>query len=405
MRFLGTFDATVGLSHLPKPAFDGWESEYAAGTFKARVLHINPETKEVGLSMAPHVLGMHNAPADVAISSDAVGDVVDVAVVRRIDSRKGMMLELTEKDAPTFAYVHITNAFEAEQKDEGAKRGKNRLEKTFKVDSRYKCRITGFSPVDKLLLASLRESVVEATVMRYDQLVPAMEVRCTVTKVDTFGVLVSLGNDLEGLVTNMHLSDVRVREPKKHFKIGQTIRCAVLQLDSKKKKKVFLTHKRSLLRSKLPKLRSYEEAEVNMLAHGFITKIEKYGIIITFYDNVHGLVPTNVLTAEGISDPKSAYSVSYITLLFILAATFPFLLLLAHPRPSQDTTVTFVGGRLLRAWYIKGVRSLCCHCGRTQAPLSNARSERCSPGVFCAFHEGGTLMGYHFGAHISTLLA
>ena len=376
VKFLGGFDANLTVSHFSEAAFKGWEGEYqelsSVSTLKARVLCVDPESKRINVSVAPHIVAMHDSRDGAVVSHPSIGSVVDVAVVRRIDPGRGMLLELTLPESMTdgdeapaatrFAYVRAHEAFERADGKGGAKVAstKQRLEKVFKIDSRYKCRIIGYSPIDNTLSASLRPSVVEATVMRYDQLEPSMDVRCTVTKVDSFGVLVDLGNGLQGIVTNMHLSDVEVREPKKHFRVGQVIRCKVLQLDEEKRGRVMLTHKRTILRSKLTTITAYQGLEINTVAHGFVTKAENYGVIVTFFNNVHGLVPADLLSTDGVADPAAVYKVSIIAFFFFCVFSSSALSYFFHalvrtpPRIRLDTSV---GGGLLRAWYINGLRS------------------------------------------------
>ena len=97
---------------------------------------------------------------------------------------------------------------------------------------------------------------------------------------------------------------------------GQKLRVRVLQTDSKKRK-LMLTHKKTLINTKLKLISSYT-VEVGTVAHGFITGFRKSGIVVsaytalqffalvdwvpkglpsntrltqvTFFDNVHGLI-------------------------------------------------------------------------------------------------------------------
>ena len=90
--------------------------------------------------------------------------------------------------------------------------------------------------------------------------------------------------------------------------MGKFVNCRVLQIDTKHNK-VLLTCKRVLVTSPNEIISSYSEDYVDSLAHGFVTAIKDYGIIVTFYNNVHGLVSIEDMEKHGIHEPALAYNV------------------------------------------------------------------------------------------------
>lgn len=58
-----------------------------------------------------------------------------------------------------------------------------------------------------------------------------------------------------------------------------------------KSKRITVTHKKTLLKSKLAILSSYAEATDGLITHGWITKIEKHGCFVRFYNGVQGFAP------------------------------------------------------------------------------------------------------------------
>ena len=57
------------------------------------------------------------------------------------------------------------------------------------------------------------------------------------------------------------------------------------------RRRLLLTHKKSLVNSKESLITSYEDAVPGMCTHGFVTAVKDFGCLVTFYNNVKGLVP------------------------------------------------------------------------------------------------------------------
>ena len=113
-------------------------------------------------------------------------------------------------------------------------------------------------------------------------------------KVDTYGVIVSITNSIKGLCPMQHLSDAKISDPEKLFKVSSTTKFQVLSVDTKNKK-VMLTHRKSFMSSRFPWIISYEDVKPGSFSIGLITSVQSYGCIVHFYDNVHALVPISEL--------------------------------------------------------------------------------------------------------------
>jgi hypothetical protein len=168
-----------------------------------------------------------------------------------------------------------------------------------------------------------------------------------VESVDTRGILVLLGRGVRGLVTPMHFADVLLKTqkvcimsslarytplcgcgadcvvlnllyhhrhrsspsvtavvavvvaPQLKTKVGDALQVRVLTVHAGQQR-CLLTHKKTLLTTTLPLITSYEAAAAGaptLVSHGFVTGVlPARGIIVTFYDNVHGLVSEEELT-------------------------------------------------------------------------------------------------------------
>ena len=68
----------------------------------------------------------------------------------------------------------------------------------------------------------------------------------------------------------------------------------VLSINAEKKR-LKLTHKKTLVTSELPIITDYHEVTRGMKVHGYIDRIGEFGLIVRFYNGVKGLAPLNRL--------------------------------------------------------------------------------------------------------------
>ena len=61
------------------------------------------------------------------------------------------------------------------------------------------------------------------------------------------------------------------------------------------RRRLLLTHKRTMVESDFPLISSYTDVTAGVSSHGFITAIKDFGCLVTFYNNVKGLVPRSEL--------------------------------------------------------------------------------------------------------------
>ncbi|KAH7476596.1 rRNA biogenesis protein RRP5 [Phytophthora ramorum] len=317
VTFLTFFTATVEQNHMSLPCERGWQESYRKGMkARARIMSIDYVAKQVTLTMAPHVVHLQ-----VPKSPFSVGDMIEEATIERIDAGVGMLLSLKSKDADVemedasekkesatnakwkdFApgYVHISNVSDKRV---------DKLEKKFAEGSSIKCRVLGFSPFDAVVNVTCKEHSLSQTVLRHQDLQPGTKVSGKILSVESWGILMEISEGVRGLVTAQHMPAFLLNKKLNNngkYKVGKVASARVLHVDLDKKK-TLLTMKSGLLASELPILSSFEEAKMDFIAHGFITKIAAYGVIVTFYNNVYGLVPMAVLQQAGIENLEEAY--------------------------------------------------------------------------------------------------
>ncbi|CAM8882388.1 unnamed protein product [Rhodiola kirilowii] len=305
LSFLTHFTGTVDLFHLENPfSAANWKDNYTTNKrVNARILFIDPTTRAVGLTLNPHLV--HNMAPQVNVKT---GDIYDASKVVRVDKGLGLLLEIPSAPASVPAYVGIHDLADEEVK---------KMEKKFKEGSRVRARILGFRHLDGLAMATLKESLLEGSVFTHSDAKPGMLVKGKVIVVDSFGALVQISDGVKALCPLPHMSEFDVAKPGKKFKVGVDMLFRVLGCKSKR---ITVTHKRTLVKSKLDVVSSYADASEGMLTHGWISKIENHGCFVKFYNGVQGFVPRCELGLEPGSEASSSYHVGQVVKCRVVSA-------------------------------------------------------------------------------------
>ncbi|CAM9431765.1 unnamed protein product [Chrysoparadoxa australica] len=306
VSFMDFFAGGLDHNHMSTVSSDestGWKAGIKPGDeVTARILHVDYAGKAIRLTQRPHLMAL--APVQGMPDS---GAVVEGAEVVRVDSGIGLLLQLPG-DKGVGAYVHISRISDDRIEN---------VEKAYEPGKLVTCRVVGTSPVEGWAAASLKPTVLAASLLSYSDVSVGQVLKGEVTAVEGYGALVSLGAGVRGIVTTMHLSDVAIKKPKNRFKIGAKVTCRVLSAQPEQRK-VQLTLKKSLVKDESPILSAFDEAKRGQAATGFVTKIGSYGIVVTFYSNVHGLIPAKALANQGVEDPSESFMLGQVVRCVVL---------------------------------------------------------------------------------------
>ncbi|KAF0686374.1 Aste57867_21818 [Aphanomyces stellatus] len=304
VNFLTFFSGTVEYNHMSNPCQKDWAAAYSKNMKgRARIVAIDATNKAVHLSMAPHIVHLQ-APE----FKEAIGDLVDAAVVHRIDTGIGMLLSLAGaasvggdrlswKDFRP-AYAHISRCADTRVE---------KLDKLFKLDQVVPGRVIGHCAFDGIVNLTLAPAALDKAVLRQADLQPGQLIKGKVVSVESWGILVDICDGVRGLVSAAHAPAVATKKNMSKYKPGHSIECRVLKVDVASKK-THLTLKKGLVASELAPLTSYADAAPGTIAHGFVTKIAEFGVVVGFYNGVHGLVPAATLRKAGVEDIAAAYT-------------------------------------------------------------------------------------------------
>ncbi|XP_051982643.1 protein RRP5 homolog [Xyrauchen texanus] len=279
--FLSAFTGVVDFLHI---------DEVKASTYNkgdevlGRILYVEPSTRLVSLSLRSHLL----APGgDVlnTLKSERVGEVVQSCLMTAMHHHSGALMRMPDG---TTAFVHKNHT--KEPQDEF---NPNRL----LALPDHAMRITDYSPMEQIHLATLRRSIIATPFFTYQDIKAGQIIEGTVTSLHPHGMYVSITNHIRGMIPRTHLADIVLKNPEKKFHVGMKVKCRVLSVDAQNKRMI-LTKKKALVESKLPLFLSYSDARVGRISHGVIVSMKDFGCIVRFYGDVKGLVPIQELSRE-----------------------------------------------------------------------------------------------------------
>jgi len=311
--FLGVFTGTVDSLHLGLAPHEltYWKDKLPVGRrVEARVLHVDPSSKAVGLTLRPSLV-TGGAGGARALVLPPVGTIFELAVVRRIDPGVGILVELKNHDGTASAagYAHVSELSDAPGATAGGKGKKGGGDaRNFKIGQAVRCRVVGHRPVDGLASLSLRPSVLAQSVLVGSQLVVGAEASGTVREVGETCLWVDLGPGVRARVPDIHMADVGVGRAHRRFKEGQKVHGLVLEATPGRAP--VLTLKKGLTRSRLPRLASVNDAVAALaaavlkgepvLVHGTVTGWASFGCFVQLWGGLSGLASrTDLGLAEG----------------------------------------------------------------------------------------------------------
>jgi small subunit ribosomal protein S1 len=121
-----------------------------------------------------------------------------------------------------------------------------------------------------------------------------MEVEGRITAITNFGVFVSFGENIEGLIHISELAWQRIDSPNEMFKVGDTLKAEIISIDGAK---VFLSAKRLM---KDPWLEASAKYQIGQIVPGTILKVNPFGLFVKLDEEIHGLAHISQLNI----DPK-----------------------------------------------------------------------------------------------------
>jgi len=116
-----------------------------------------------------------------------------------------------------------------------------------------------------------------------------MVVEGTITAVTNFGIFLSFGDNLEGLIHISELAWQRIDDPSDMFKVGETIKAEIINIEGSK---IFLSAKKLMDDPWKDIAKKYK---IGSKAKGTILKINPFGLFVELEKDIHGLAHVSQL--------------------------------------------------------------------------------------------------------------
>ncbi|XP_066915930.1 protein RRP5 homolog [Clytia hemisphaerica] len=279
---ISSFEIVADKMHLAEKDPD-METIVGSKNVLGRIIHVNPKTKQVGVSFLPELTSFQGNVVD---GSFKVGDVVQDCEVQEKSKTHGLVMKMPNGK---YGAVHITRLADDEEK----------IGKKHAAGTKHSCRVIGYSGMDSNYTLSMKKSDMEKKFFSYNDITSGMVVKCTVISLETYGAILKISNHIRGLCPTLHLADIPLKKPSKKFVVDKKVTCRVLKVQPEKKK-ITLTHKKTMVGSELPIVDSYATAKVGSSVVGFVINVQSYGVVLGFYNDVRALMlKSEIIFPEG----------------------------------------------------------------------------------------------------------
>jgi len=147
----------------------------------------------------------------------------------------------------------------------------------------FECRVVTFNEKEDKIIFSEKEAWNERQRDVISQYAVGTAVEGTITAITDFGVFISFGENLEGLIHISELAWQRIDNPSELFNVGETIKAQVISLEGSK---IFLSAKK-LMRD--PWDGVAEKYKVGQVIKGKVLKVNPFGLFVQLDNDIHGL--------------------------------------------------------------------------------------------------------------------
>ncbi|KAL1237724.1 Protein RRP5 [Trichinella spiralis] len=277
------------------------------GAVELMVTYSLPQSSMVGFSSADYLL--RRTRLVERFSFDAKGSL-QTCKVRRSTPEKVQFI------TDSGAIVNVANC--RLRKPVGKK--KKSTEK-YKLATKHRVRMIGMSTLKMVYHGSCLACDVRQPFSKIDEAAVGLRVTAKVVRVSDTAALVKVFHTFDGKIDALHFSDGLVSVGcRAKFVVGQTVPTRVLAVD-KDLQRLYLTAKRSLVKSDLPLLSAYTEEAVGNVYDGFVVQLlERSGVLIGFYNNVRGVLDERAFQLAGYQkqSPTDVYHVGQVVRVLVV---------------------------------------------------------------------------------------
>ncbi|KAM0253366.1 hypothetical protein ACHAQJ_007259 [Trichoderma viride] len=319
-KIMGTVDATADLIHSGVgPNDTDLQAKYKIGSkIKARIICNFPTAKDpkLGISLVPHIMSLTRKYQDtnsgdekrLPIEVMPISSFVEKCTVRHVETNIGLFVDTGI--AGLGGFVHISRV------KDGKVDALYESSGPFKVGSEHRGRIVGYNEMDGLFSISFAKSLLDQQYIRLEDIPIGSVINGEIEKLvikeqGVTGLIIKIADGISGFVPESHLSDIRLQNPEKKFRVGMKVKARVLSLNFAKRQ-MRLTLKKTLVNSETPTIKSYDEVSIGMQTLGTIVKVQQNGAHIQFYGKLRGFLPVSEMSEAYIRDPMEHFRVGQV---------------------------------------------------------------------------------------------
>lgn len=258
----------------------------------ARILAVVPGAGiAVHLTLLPHILDW--SPKVDAFSGMTIGDRFDGEVIEH-GRRYGCLVNCRPQASDDPKKAPIPGFCPASRL---ADKDSEQVPDDMAPGTTFTCRALAYNYLDGVVIVTRRPyDLKEDTLVSVAELTPGQLVVGVVVRLSEFGAFVKLSEYVTGLVHLRHLTDVPLATVPKRIRVDTKLKCRVLRIFPERRQ-LNLTAKKLLVKDDFQFV-NFDQARRNMLVTGYVSKVQSYGAIVSFYNDMHGLLPAKEMEAD-----------------------------------------------------------------------------------------------------------
>lgn len=157
------------------------------------------------------------------------------------------------------------------------------------VGSEFEVTVMTLSEEDNKIIFSEKDVWNKKQKPALDKYKIGLQVDGKITAITNFGVFVTFGENIEGLIHISELAWQRIDSPSEMYKVGDKIKAEIISIDGAK---VFLSAKKLLID---PWLEASAKYKTGQIVSGTILKVNPFGLFVKLDEEIHGLAHVSLL--------------------------------------------------------------------------------------------------------------
>lgn len=154
----------------------------------------------------------------------------------------------------------------------------------------FTAKIKGFNYLEGIYIGTMQEEFLKETTLSWFEIKPGDYLPCKIQTIKEDKLVVTSGKSIKGIIDSLNLSDKQFKGTfKSKFKENKSLKARVLSVDPINKK-LYLTAKPIFLQESIEVLSDISKVNPGDSFYGYISGENKYGLFVSFFNNLKGLL-------------------------------------------------------------------------------------------------------------------